>query len=288
MDEIGVSGLTWNGVGRSEEDLQDLCRNVEQHYEEVVLEKKEGGERVIHKPSDELASVQEGIHKTYLQKAEWPKWLFGAGDGRAQRQNAKAHLGLNHHFVTDILSFYPSVSHRDVYDVFDSKINFTTEAARLATRLTTYQGELPQGTITSPRLADLAFLDIDRKLNSFCESRGIVYTRYADDLTFSSGSSFKQDIPEIKKIVSRSDFRLHEGKKTSYKIGPIEVTGVIVTNNGLFAPPRLKKRLEELDPKSEEESDKWIGTLGYVRYIEPTFERWNIDAVDTISSSTEY
>lgn len=273
MEEIGVTGLAWNGVERSEEYLDNLCANVNQHYRRTVLEKEGGGQRVIDEPSRQLSSVQEGIQDTYLQGSEWPSWLFGAGDGRAQRENAKAHLGLNHHFVTDILEFYPSVSHREVHDVFVSKLDFTPDAARLATRLTTYRGSLPQGTKTSPRLADLAFLEVDRELVSFCESRDIVYTRYADDLTFSAGHCFKSEIPKIKEIVSAGDFWLHEGKKTGYKVGPIEVTGIVLTNNNLYAPPRLKHRLGQIDPDSSE----WQGTYGYVKYVEPDFQGAEID-----------
>ena len=268
MEDIGIGGLTWDGTGRSEGYLRDLCANIDQHYEDVTQEKKGGGTRLIQKPSSKLSAVQEGIHNTYLRRLEWPGWLFGAGDGRAQRENAESHLGLNHHLLTDILNFYPSVDHNQVYEVFDSKLGFTPDAASLATRLTTYQGHLPQGTTTSPRLADLAFLDVDRRLSSFCKSRGITYTRYADDLTFSASHSFESEISKIKEIVSGGDFRLHEGKKTGYKVGPVEVTGIVVTNNNLFAPPRLKERLRETDPDSPE----WQGTVGYVQYVEPEFE----------------
>jgi len=115
-------------------------------------------------------------------------------------------------------------------------------------------------------------------LVSFCEPRGIEYTRYADDLTFSAGQSFKSEIPEIKSIVGEGEFRLHEGEKTGYKKGPIEVTGVVVTNNRLFASPRLKDRLDGIDP----ESNEWEGTFGYVQYIEPDFEVTDIEGADSI------
>jgi len=283
MEAIGISGLTWNGTGRSEEYLRDLGDNIDQYYEEDPQEKERGGTRLIQKPSCKLSVVQERIHNTYLQGLEWPAWLFGAGDGRAQRENAEAHLGLNHHFVTDIFGFYPSVDNDEVYEVFESKLDFTPDAASLATRLTTYQGNLPQGTTTSPRLADLTFLDVDRRLSSFCKSRGITYTRYADDLTFSASHSFESEISRIKEIVSGGNFRLHDGEKTGYKVGPIEVTGIVVTNNKLFAPPRLKERLRETDPGSPE----WQGTVGYIQYVEPGFEveATRVDSVTTIGPS---
>jgi len=277
MEDISLSRLTWS-VGRSEQYLTDLCGNIDRHYQRTTREKKGGGQRIIHEPSDRLSASQEEIHEAFLERSEWPDWLFGAGDGKGQRKNAETHLGLNHHFVTDILDFYPSVSNQEVYEVFDKDLGLTPDAARIATRLTTYRGGLPQGTTTSPRLADLAFLDIDRSLVSFCEPRGIEYTRYADDLTFSAGHSFKSEIPEIKSIVGKGDFRLHEGEKTGYKKGLIEVTGVVVTNNRLFAPPRLKNRLDEIDP----ESNEWEGTFGYVQYIEPDFEVTEIEEAEPI------
>jgi len=167
MEAISLTGLTLQ-VGRSERYLKRLCANIDQHYNGSTREKEGGGERIIHEPSDQLSSVQGAIHESFLQRPRWPDWLFGAGDGKAQRENAEAHLGLNHHFVTDILDFYPSVSNQEVYDIFDTGLGFTPDSARIATRLTTYQGSLPQGTKTSPRLADLAFLDVDQSMASFC------------------------------------------------------------------------------------------------------------------------
>jgi hypothetical protein len=201
-----------------------------------------------------------------LDGLDWPRCVYGV-PGRGARDNAEAHLGKKHHFVTDIRDFYPWTNVDVVYDVFTSNpLNFTPDAARIATRLTTLDGGLPQGVHTSARLADLAFRGIDEKLSAFCSEQNITYTRYADDLSFSSQEPFQEEVLTLKSIVHDDDrpYRLHAGSKTYYKKGPVEVTGVVVENNGLSAPERLHIKLRDHPIHSEVAH----GLRGYISYVQ--------------------
>ena len=135
--------------------------------------------------------------------------------------------------------------------------------ARYARRLTTRHGGLPQGAYTSSRIADLVLYKMDRRLSQLCHEHDITYTRYADDLSFSSQKNFKSLVPEIKQVIQDSDFKPHR-EKTAYKVGPVEVTGVIVENNRLRAPKRIYERLDEFSPGSE----PYLGVLSYIARIE--------------------
>lgn len=77
------------------------------------------------------------------------------------------------------------------------------------TNITTWKHELPQGTPTSTHIANLVFLKtIHAELINFCNKNNITYTRYVDDLTFSSQQDFKSHLNEILSIVTKNDFKL--------------------------------------------------------------------------------
>ena len=229
-------------------------------------EKPGGGYRTVTCCYGRLRDVHITIKEEYLSKIPIPEWLYGAGDGRGTRENAKAHQGKKHHFVTDLKSFFPRTSHGRVYRVFTSVLGFTPDAARIATRLTTYDGGLPQGTHTSPRLADLAFLQVDRQLDQFCKQERITYTRYVDDLSFSSPHPFQSRVPEIKAIINDGNnrYRVHQGAKTYYTTGPVEITGIVVYNNRIRVPKVLIDRWSQLPPESPE----WQGLHNYILHVE--------------------
>jgi RNA-directed DNA polymerase len=77
-------------------------------------------------------------------------------------------------------------------------------------------GVLPQGAPTSPMLANLAAADLDRKLQEFADHRGLTYTRYADDLTFSSArhpGSIAQVQHEIRRRIGLGGFTENTEKR---------------------------------------------------------------------------
>jgi len=99
-----------------------------------------------------------------------------------------------------------------------------------------YKGGLPQGAPTSPKLANLVTLRLDSRILGFVGKRGIIYTRYADDLTFSAFSSEKltASLPFIRFIVASEGFTVNENK--TRLAGPgrqHRVTGLVVTERGV-------------------------------------------------------
>ena len=237
-------------IGCNGNRLERLHDSVPAYYREETRAKPGGGSRDIVRSTGIVRALQRRIHGRYLQDLEWPGSTHGVR-GRGHIANAKRHLGKPYHFVTDVFRFFPSISYQRVYDAFtDSPLRFSADAARLATRLTTHEGRLPQGLHTSPRLADLVFSPVDDALARLCKRHGITYTRYVDDLTFSSQHPFEEKIEAIKSLVSEGGFRLHEGEKTYYKKGPVEVTGVSVANNTLRAPERVHEKRSRMEPGS--------------------------------------
>jgi hypothetical protein len=249
-------------LGCDTDRLDRLYDNVPNSYREWEVEKRSGGTRTIAAPVGFLNCLQQRIQRRFLEGRQWLPCVHGV-EGRGHLHNARQHLGKKHHFVTDILEFFPSVDPYKVNRAFRRELDFSPGAARYAMRLTTRDGSLPQGAYTSPRVADLVFRPIDERLLQFCDVHNITYTRYADDLAFSSQEDFEGLTGQIKRIIKKEDFQPHRGK-TRYRVGEVEVTGVIVENNRLRAPDRVKEKLSEF----EEGSPAHQALVSYINRIE--------------------
>jgi hypothetical protein len=264
-DAITLKGFAWQ-IHFPPEELEALCNRIREEYKTWYKPKSGGGERKITTCFGKLRVVQQRILDVYLRDITWPEYIYGIGEGRGAIKNAKAHQGKHHHFLTDVLDFYPRTESKIVHDVFTDLFGFTPPAARIATRLTTLHGGLPQGTHPSTHLAYLAFRKIDRELHKYADRHGITYTRYGDDLSFSAPHSFQSKVDDIMDIVEGSDTRynLHQGDKTYYKQGPVEITGVQVLNNKIEVPDRFRRKLARLNPSSA----KWESLKRQIDRIE--------------------
>lgn len=217
--------------------------------------------RTLYPSTGLLKTVQESIKDRILSKIGLPPHIQGGVKKKNNITNAKRHQGKKYHFRTDLSGFYPSVRYKMVYDMF-IRNGFSPDVSRLLTQLTTYKGELPQGTPTSTHIANLVSLPIDFQLIDFCSNRGITYTRFVDDLSFSSAKDFQAITHEIISIITSRGFSINH-KKTFYKVGRTLTTGIWVKNNSLDARDDQKKRL--VDPDLTESQRK--GIENYIKRV---------------------
>lgn len=199
--------------------------------------------RDLYPSIHQLEQVQERIHKRLLKKIKLPNYCFGGITGRDNIQNAKMHQGNKYFFTTDLRNFYPGISHRQVYKALQSK-GFAPEVAHIITKLTTYKGMLPQGTHTSPFLANLVFTSAGLDIDAYCNERGFTFTSFVDDLTISAKMDFKPLTRDIIKMIKDKGFKISHNK-TFYNTKPV-VTGVIVQQNGLDLSETYKLQIEML------------------------------------------
>lgn len=217
--------------------------------------------RILWPSRGKLKQLQRALEFKFFKKISYPNYVQGGIKQRSGVTNAKLHKGNKFKFLTDIKMFFPSIDNERVYQALTSK-GFNPEVAHRITMLTTYKGMLPQGAPTSTSVANLIFHPIDIKLNAICLKSNITYSRYVDDLTFSSKRDFKNVIPELLKVVADSGFRISV-KKTFYKSKIVVITGVNVGVNTFTAPEKLLEKLKDanLNP------NKINGINGYIEYI---------------------
>jgi RNA-directed DNA polymerase len=115
-------------------------------------------------------------------------------DKRTIFTNASRHLGKKYLLNIDLESFFYQVTEQKTQEIFadDRFFAFDTEAVNLLAKLVCYNGRLPMGSPTSPALSNFATIDLDNEISRWAGAQKIVYTRFVDDLSFSSNHPLKQ------------------------------------------------------------------------------------------------
>lgn len=239
-------------IGFKTTDIEYIEKNIDSYYNEWFEKKvdKKTGEfkkykdgtikkRAIRPSLRELILIHDNIKDRILAPIKLPNCIHGGVKRRSNVTNAKPHKGNKYQFTTDLQEFYPSIKFQRIYDTFLS-LGFSNHFAHWLTKFTSWKYELPQGTPTSTHIANLVFLETDTKLIELCNKNSITYTRYVDDLTFSSQQNFKHLLNEILDIVKQSGFKISY-RKTKYQ-GNQTITGIEVFLNKIEAPEKIKQK----------------------------------------------
>ncbi|MEI6500813.1 MAG: retron St85 family RNA-directed DNA polymerase [Armatimonadota bacterium] len=224
--------------------LQGLLDSSDWHnYKVFEIPKRSGGRRTICSPKKELAAVQVWILRHILESIHLPSCAKAFRRGHGLAGNVEPHCRSSYFLSLDLQDFFSSVPYPFVFGVY-SALGYSREMSQCLTRLCTFAGALPQGGITSPALSNAVCIRLDRRMVACAGRLDVVYTRYADDLTF-SGESPSRLISMRRlatQIIEDESFRVNP-KKTRFS-GPARralITGLVI-RNGSYGVPRESKR----------------------------------------------
>lgn len=221
-----------------------LCKN---RYQTFTIKKKSGVDRTIHAPLKGLKSILRSLNFVLQCVYEPHEAATGFVLEKSIVDNAKKHVG--HHYVLnmDLKDFFHTFDRNRVkmgfmYEPFNlngDKEPLAFLLASLCTHPFEIDGEvktvLPQGSPTSPTLTNMLCQKLDRRLTGLANRFGATYTRYADDITFSSPHNIYTDEAfnkELKRIIEEDQKLVINPKKTRLQKAGYrqEVTGLIVNN----------------------------------------------------------
>jgi hypothetical protein len=215
-------------LGVSPELLWTLIRSQRYKYNHFPVKKRGGGARYIAAPRTYMKVVQWWILDLILSKVEISDRAFGFVKGRNYVDNAREHQGATNILNVDIREFFPSINASMVRSVF-SDLRYSDEVSIGLAMLTTYAGALPQGAPTSPAISNIIFKSYDEAIVAVCDSYGIKYSRYADDMTFSKVGEIPKDFHKIISSIIHPAFHLNEDKTVYMGANRTkEVTGVVL------------------------------------------------------------
>ncbi len=202
-------------------ELEEIINNPV--YEHYTIRKRKGGKRQIYSPEKRLKAIQKQLNYFLQAYYLWikPGEVHGfvvnphyLGTYCNIAENAKPHTGKKHLLNIDLKDFFPGISANRVKSVFTSPyFNFNEQIANALTLLTTYKGKLPIGTPTSPVISNFVCTQLDAKLKEFSQTNRLQFTRYADDLTFSSDTLISHDdILDIINLIKKNGFEINKKK----------------------------------------------------------------------------
>ena len=275
-----------------------LTKNdAKERYKTFFIEKKDGGKRKINEPSLSLKMVQRWVLENILYKIKTSQYSYGSKRGERKGSPlvhcAEKHKNNLYVLKLDLKSFYPSIKREKVFYTFVN-IGYNSDISNLLTNICVLDDELPQGAITSPYLANLVCRQLDLRIAGYCNRRNIVYTRYADDLTFSSddGQLLKNIHGMIKKIVEDEGFFLNQ-RKTVFKTpkGHKVVLGLTINDSLLKASKEMKRNIRAMIHYAVVTgdyamNDKVRGYIAYVDSIEKNYKNKCIRYLQKLSEST--
>lgn len=211
-------------------------------YTEFRLPKKSDGYRTIYAPYPSLKEIQRWLLDNILAQIKPSMYAKGFIPLRNIVDNAKYHKNKKLVLKLDIKDFFPSITFQMVHRVF-LKCGYTKQLATLFANLCTLDRCLPQGAPTSPALSNLVFLSIDKRIGGYTAKKRIMYTRYADDLTFSGNLDPAEIISLLQLILSDNGLSLNSKKTRLMHNGKRQIVTGIVVNSKLNAPKEIKNEI---------------------------------------------
>lgn len=267
-------------------------------YKEVLIRKKRGGFREINMPCAVLKYIQRWILDNILDKMHYSDSSLGFRKGTSTVLNASRHLAKKCVLNLDIKDFFPTITKKDVFTVF-KYYGYTRELSNFFAEICTLNGVLPQGAPTSPALANLKCIKLDKRLQKLSERLNVTYTRYADDITISGDYNLCKIKDIVIDIIESEGFSINNKKtRLLYSHQRQEVTGLIVNNDVLSVPKEYKREIKKeiyyckkFGPSNHQEhtgdnhsfyKEHLYGKAYYIKMIEPELGESLLQQLDEI------
>ncbi|QVL39513.1 retron Ec67 family RNA-directed DNA polymerase/endonuclease [Bacillus velezensis] len=218
-------------------------KSINNLYTSFEIHKKNGGVRNIKAPLEELKDIQrklaEALYKHKKKKQGQKNKLSHAFEkNKGIITNAEIHRNKRLVLNIDLENFFESFHFGRVRGFFTKNKNFLLpiEVATIIAQLSCYEGKLPQGAPTSPIISNLICGILDYRLLKITKKYKLNYTRYADDLTFSTNDKNFLNVQtkfyeEISNELIQAGFKINEKKtRLQYKDSRQTVTGLVVNS----------------------------------------------------------
>ena len=249
-------------------------------YEVFEIPKKEGTRKICGLKSDEdgkkFARMQKLLYKRFLDKIPVSIHAKGFIAGEDYQEFLKPHIGNQYFMRIDIKDFFGSFSERAIKRGLAEYI-VDKKALGTVYELCTLEKKLPQGAVTSPVLSNILFKKADQRILKYCQKIDedymkengnrknhicrICYTRYADDMLFSSDFlDFGENMyfyHMISKILGDNGFEINR-RKTVISKDEIALNGYVIENNLHLSRKKLQNLKRILYEFRDENTEQYL------------------------------
>ncbi|MCM3196830.1 reverse transcriptase family protein [Priestia megaterium] len=227
--------------------IEETIKDKDKFYREKKIPKKNGDRTLFCLKKDcPLSKMQQNIRMNFLNKISIPDYVYGFVPNHSYKDFLFPHTNKKYYIRLDIKNFFDSINSEILSEIFSYYFQVKDVVNDVLLHqfieLVTLNDRVPQGAITSPIISNIIFRQLDLRIRKYCAKFNITYTRYADDLLFSSDNPYLHKdffIKKIKYIVSTKGFQLNKGK-VRYDKDFISLNGFVVEKNIRLSRKKLK------------------------------------------------
>jgi len=258
-------------LGFSAKTLYGLSNNLDKHYRNVFIPKRDGSKRKLSVPDLILKQVQRSIADNILVQYPISRYAKAYKMGSSVQQNALPHVDKRKILKLDIEGFFDHIMYSQVKDIVFYEEKFAESIRILLTMLCYYKESLPQGAPTSPAITNIIMYDFDETVGAFCSNRQIAYTRYCDDMTFSGDFDERELIRFVKDELCKLGLFLKKSKTAVICEDKRQTVTGIVVNKKMNVAKKYKKKIRQemyyIKKFGVDEHVRKIGISDKERYI---------------------
>lgn len=268
-------------------ELQRIANTANSLYRRVQIPKRNKGMRELFIPAAELKLLQRWLLDKYIEKCRIHECAMAYIRGRSIRDNADTHRNASYLLRLDLTRFFSSVTASDIEELVRREHclfqSWTEVDVQFFQRIVCRNAKLLIGAPSSPTLSNAVFFELDGIIAALTKSREVTYTRYADDLFFSTNVPNKLHGIErsVSTVISTASWpknlrvnrskTIHTSRKRRQR-----VTGITITPQGSLSVGRSYKRtvsamVHNIDSLSKEERASLSGHLAHAFSIESEF-----------------
>jgi hypothetical protein len=232
--------------------------------------------RICYIPHEELKSIQKVFDK-YLKYQFYSHpytRLIDLSQNNSCKEfdlagsiivNAKAHRKSKSSLMLDIRNAFEIITINDVESLLKKMFNLNNEISYIICRCTTYKNKLRAGSPISPFLFNRFMFEVDNWIEDECNKNNIIYTRYADNLCFSSPETIfpPEAEKDILEAISYFNIPLNERKTLRGNNGILEFPGVVIVRGRIRPTSRYVKKF--IDNQDKLTNEQLKGHQDYLR-----------------------
>jgi RNA-directed DNA polymerase len=245
-------------LGLSVSFIANFARGASHAYKFYTIAKRDGNRRPIHHPSKHLKAMQRWLLSYVIEQLPVHAAATAYRKQRSIMDNARAHADSKFLLRIDLENFFPSITEDDIRLYMHRRPSlfpgWTPFDAEVFCQLVCRNQRLTIGAPTSPSMSNVICHDLDASLSNLCVRRGVTFTRYADDLFFSTVkpnvlSSLQAEIEQaITDLDLPAALKVNAAKtRHSSKRGRRRATGIVLGSDGdAYIGRALKRKIRSM------------------------------------------
>ena len=232
-------------LGFSAQALYSASYRRHEHYRSARIPKGNGEYRELWVPDDFLKAIQRSIARNLLAYEEISPYATAYRPGGSTSVNAKPHVGKPVLLKLDIRQFFDHIIYPLVKEKAFPAARYSESNRILLALLCIHKDALPQGAPTSPVISNIIMKDFDNTVGRWCAGKGITYTRYCDDMTFSGDFDPAEVKAFVRQELRKCGFFLNDKKTVVVRDGQKKTVTGIVVNQRMNVPADYRRKLRQ-------------------------------------------